>query len=117
MDQLTDSEIFAVGANADLWGQALDEPLIAITNITVNADTIQFIGSNKNTLKITFPGRKVSIIKFNIKEEEKQLLNPNGGVLNITAIGKCQLNHFNGNVTPQLILEDFEVIKRKKWDF
>ena len=117
MDQLTDTEIFAIGSNADLWGQQLDEPLIAITNIKVNADTIQFIGQNKNTMKITFPGRRVSLIKFNIKEEQKELLNPDGGILTITAIGKCTLNHFNGNVTPQLILEDFEVMSKKKWDF
>ena len=117
MDQLTDTEIFAIGSNADLWGQQLDEPLIAITNIKVNADTIQFIGQNKNTMKITFPGRRVSLIKFNIKEEQKELLNPDGGILTITAIGKCTLNHFNGNMTPQLILEDFEVMSKKKWDF
>ena len=117
MDQLTDNEIFSIGSNVDLWGQQLDEPLIAITDIKVNADTIQFIGSNKNTMKITFPGRKVSIIKFNVKDEQKALLNPDGGVLTITAIGKCQLNHFNGNITPQLILEDFEIMNKKKWDF
>ena len=117
MDQLTDNEIFSIGSNADLWGQSIDEPLIAITNIKINADTIQFIGSKKNTLKITFPGRKVNLIKFNIKDEEKELLNPNGGTLTITAIGKCALNHYMGSVTPQLILEDFEIVNRKKWDF
>lgn len=117
MDQLTDNEIFSIGSNADLWGQSIDEPLIAITNIKINADTIQFIGSKKNTLKITFPNRKVNLIKFNIKDEEKELLNPNGGILTITAIGKCALNHFNGNITPQLILEDFEITNRCKWDF
>ncbi len=117
MDQLTDNEIFSIGSNADLWGQSIDEPLIAITNIKINADTIQFIGSKKNTLKITFPGRRVNLIKFNIKDEEKELLNPNGGTLTITAIGKCALNHYMGSVTPQLILEDFEIVNRKKWDF
>lgn len=117
MDQLTDNEIFSIGSNADLWGQSIDEPLIAITNIKINSDTLQFIGSNKNTMKITFPGRKVNLIKFNIKDEQKELLNPNGGTLTITAIGKCALNHYMGNVTPQLILEDFEIVNRKKWDF
>jgi len=40
------------------------------------------------------------MIKFHIKEEDKVLLNPNGGTLTLTAIGKCSLNHYNGNVTP-----------------
>ena len=117
MDQLSDSEVFAIGSNADLWGQQMDEPLIAITNIKLNKDTIQFIGSNKNTLKITFPDRRLSILKFNIKEEEKLMLEPNGGILTITAIGKCTLNHYNGNITPQILLEDFEITNRQKWDF
>ena len=117
MDQLSDSEVFAIGSNADLWGQQMDEPLIAITDIKLNKDTIQFIGSNKDTLKITFPNRKISILKFRIKEEEKMMLEPNGGILTITAIGKCALNHFNGNITPQILLEDFEITNRQKWDF
>lgn len=117
MDQLSDSEVFAIGSNADLWGQQMDEPLIAITNIKLNKDTIQFIGSNKNTLKITFPDRRLSILKFNIKEEEKLTLEPNGGILTITAIGKCTLNHYNGNITPQILLEDFEIVNRQTWDF
>lgn len=117
MDQLTDQEIFSLGSNADLWGQQLDEPLIAIKNIELTKDSIQFIGSNKNTLKITFPNRKISILKFNVKEEEKLLLSPEDGKIEITAIGKCAINHYNGNITPQILLEDFEIVNRKKWDF
>ena len=117
MDQLTDQEIFSLGSNADLWGQQLDEPLIAIKNIELTKDSIQFIGSNKNTLKITFPNRKISILKFNVKEEEKLLLNPEDGKIEITAIGKCAINHYNGNITPQILLEDFEIINRQTWDF
>jgi len=57
------------------------------------------------------------MIKFHIKEEEKEALNPGDGTFNLTAIGKCSLNHYMGNVTPQIILEDFEIIKKSKWDF
>ena len=116
-EQLTDLEVFAIGSNADLWGQGMDEPLIAITNIKIDSDGINYIGSNKDTLKLTFPGRKTSMIKFHIKEEDKELLNPKGGTLTLTAIGKCALNHYNGNVTPQILLEDFEIVKRSQWDF
>jgi len=74
--------------------------LIAIKNIELTKDSIQFIGSNKNTLKITFHNRKISILKFNVKEEEKLLLSPEDGTIEITAIGKCAINHYNGNITP-----------------
>lgn len=116
-EQLNDTEVFAIGSNADLWGQGLEEPLIAITDIKINADSIQYLGSDKKTLKLTFPGRRTSMIKFHIKDEEKELLDPQDGALTLTAIGKCTLNHFNGNITPQVMLEDFEITNRKKWDF
>ena len=116
-DKLTDQEVFAIGSNADIWGQGLAEPLIAITGIKIDSDGINYIGQNKDTLKLTFPNRKTSMIKFHVKEEDKILLNPNGGTLTLTAIGKCNLNHYNGNVTPQILLEDFEITKRTQWDF
>lgn len=116
-DQLTDQDVFTIGNNAELWGQGLDEPLIAITDIKITKDSIQYLGNDKKTLKITFPGRKTNMIKFHMKDEEKELLNAQEGTLTLTAIGKCALNHYNGNVTPQIMLEDFEIVNRKKWDF
>ena len=116
-DQLSDNDVFTIGSNADLWGQGLSEPLIAITNIKINKDNIHFIGQKQDTLKFTFPNKKLNMIKFHIKEEEKELLDPEDGILTITAIGKCSLNYYMGNVTPQILLEDFEIIKRMKWNF
>ena len=116
-DMLTDNDVFAIGANADLWGQAMNEPLIAITNIKIDKDSIQYMGQSKDTLKLTFPNRKTNMIKFHIKEEDKEMLDPGDGTLVLTAIGKCTLNHYNGNVTPQILLEDYEITRRSKWDF
>ena len=116
-DQLTDNEVFSIGSNSDIWGQGLEEPLIAITNIRLIADDIHYMGEKKNTLKLTFPGRRTSMLKFNVKEEEKEMLNPGDGAITIIAIGKCSLNHYMGNVTPQVMLEDFEIKKQIKWDF
>jgi len=116
-DQLTDNEVFSIGSNNDIWGQGLDEPLIAITNIRLTADDIHYMGEKKNTLKLTFPGRKTAMLKFNISEDDKEALDPGEGAITITAIGKCSLNHYMGNVTPQVMLEDFEIKKQVKWDF
>ena len=99
-DQLTDNEVFTIGANADIWGQGLEEPLIAITDIRLTADDIHYMGEKKNTLKLTFPGRRTSMLKFNIKDEDREALNPRDGAITITAIGKCALNHYMGNVSP-----------------
>ena len=68
-EQLTDNEVFAIGSNNDIWGQGLDEPLIAITNIKISADDIHYMGEKLSTLKLPFPGRRASMLKFNIKDE------------------------------------------------
>lgn len=115
--QLSDNEVFAIGSNADLWGQGLEEPLIAITDLKIDADSITYLGQDKKTLKLTFPGRRTNMIKFHMKDKEKESLDPQGGTLTLTVIGKCSLNHYNGNVTPQVMLEDFEITNKRKWDF
>lgn len=116
-DQLTDQEVFAIGSNNEIWGQGLDEPLIAITNIKLSAEDIHFIGEKKNTLRLTFPGRKTNMLKFNVSDDIKEMLDPKDGTITIVAIGKCVLNHYMGNVSPQVMLEDFEVVKQTKWNF
>ena len=116
-DELTDNEVFAIGSNADLWGQGLDEPLIAITNVRITKDNIQYLGQNKDTLKFNFPGRKTNMLKFKVTEEDKELLDSEEGALILTIIGKCSLNHYMGNVTPQVLMEDFEITYKTKWDF
>lgn len=40
------------------------------------------------------------MIKFNINDEDKLMLDPEDGTLNLTVIGKCALNNFNGTQTP-----------------
>ena len=69
-------------------------------------------------MRITEPERRTNMIKFNLKDEEKTLLTPpDGGFLILTIIGKCDLNHYMGNVTPQIKIEDYEIHKRVLWDF
>ena len=95
----------------------MDEPLIAITNLSVNKNNLAFIGQNGKTLRINIPNKKISMIKFNINDEDKLMLDPEDGTLNLTVIGKCALNNFNGTQTPQILIEDFEINRRMKWDF
>lgn len=117
IDQLSDTEVFSIGANNDIWGQGLDEPLLAITNIRLTSGNIQYLGQNKDTLKLNFLNHKTNMLKFKLNDEEKNMLDPDQGVISMTVIGKCNLNHYMGNVTPQIFIEDFEINYRSKWDF
>lgn len=117
-NKINDNEIFNIASYNDIWGQQLDEPLIAFTNIPVSSNNIAFLGANERTLRITHPERKTNMIKFNLKDNDKiALAPPDGGFLTLTIIGKCDLNHYMGNVTPQIKIEDYEITNRVMWDF
>jgi single-stranded-DNA-specific exonuclease len=100
-----------------LWGKDVDEPLIAIKNLKVTADMITLMSpDNKPTLKITLPN-KVSLIKFNSNQEEYERLYSRTGYIEIDIIGKCNKNEWNDWVTPQVFIDDYEVVDRAKYIF
>lgn len=85
---------------------------MAIENIRVTKDMLHLMAKDTNpTLKITLPNG-VSLIKFKSSEEELEKLYSDSGCVVITAIGKCEQNIFCGNVTPQVIIENYEIIAR-----
>lgn len=114
---LKDLDIFNIASYNDMWGQELDEPLIAIKNVPLKEETISFLGTNQKTMRIVLDGKKTTLIKFNASDELKSLANPNGGILYATIVGKCNLNHYMGNVTPQIFIEDMEITRKVQWDF
>ena len=115
--ELQDLDVFNIASYNDMWGQELDEPLIAIKHVPIKDSTVAFLGANQKTLRITLDGKKTNLIKFNITPEMKETLNANGQVLYATIIGKCNLNHYMGNVTPQILIEDIEITRKAQWDF
>ena len=97
----------------DMWGQEIPRPYIAIKDISLSAANVQLLSRDKNpTLKISLPCG-VDIMKFKSSEEEyEQFMAPN---TILTLVGTCNKNEWNGRVTPQIIIEDFEL--RTEWVF
>ena len=69
------------------------------------------------TLKIDL-SNGVSLIKFRSSEEEFASLtrNPSGSV-SINVIGTCKVNEWNGIVSPQIEIEDYEIVGEMKYYF
>lgn len=100
-----------------IWGQGIEEPLIAIENIKVHTDNIQLMSADKNpTLKITLPNG-MSLIKFKSSKEEYESLRLETGCLTINIVGKCERNIWNGTVSPQIIIEDYEIAGKAAYYF
>lgn len=117
MSDINSKDILDLGDAKYLWGQNIDEPLIAVENVAVTNDMIGLMSRDKNpTLKIQLPNG-VTCIKFKSSEEELDNLSSELGCVSINLIGKPEVNRYFGSVTPQIIITDYEIINRQKYYF
>ena len=108
--------ILEIAGLEDLWGQDIDESLICVENLKVTKENLTLMSPDKKpTLKITLPN-KLSFIKFGSSQEEYEKL-LSEGYIEINLIGKCNANEWMGKVTPQILIEDYEIIGMSKYNF
>ena len=110
-------DIVEIAELKSLWGQGVDEPFVAIEHINVYAGNVVLMSPDKSpTLKITLPNG-TSLIKFKSSQEEYDKLRTDTGCITINVVGKCERNIWNGTVTPQIIIEDYEIVGEQKYYF
>lgn len=95
-----------------MWGQGVAPPVFVIKGAQIFAKDVQLMGRNKEHLKFKIGG--VDCVKFFATD----LINEIGdaGSFTITILGKANLNNWMGNISPQLMIEDYEV-KANTFDF
>lgn len=99
-------KILEIADLAPYIGKDIDEPLVAIRGIQITKDMLTMMASN--TLKITLPNG-VPIIKFRMPDEEYEKLISKTGYVEIDAICRCNKNEWNGNISAQLLMDDYEI--------
>ena len=114
---LTSAEVLNLASFDNLWGQGVEEPFVLVENIRITKDNISLL--KETTLKITLPtdGQDISLIKFGSSKEEYEQLYSDLGYVTINVIGHFQKNIWNGNVSPQILIEDYEIINRTVYYF
>lgn len=113
--QLTSRFIKEISKHKDLWGMNVDEPVLVIIDIEVNKEDIFLNGKTSKTIKFEHKG--VEYIKFFSNEDEWNALRSHGDRLVLDVVGKCSVNEWQGKVTPQIKIEDYEVKEVKKKQF
>ena len=116
-DNVKESDILDLTNYSHIYGQCVDEPYIAVENIKINKNNIKLLSADKNpTLKITLSSG-IDLIKFgSSKEEYENLLSP-FGYIKINVVGKCGKNSWMGNVSAQILVEDYEITEECKYYF
>lgn len=108
--------ILEIGSLNGLWGQGLEKPQIAIKRINITSSNIQLLSREKNpTLKITLPSG-VEVMKFKSSIEEYEALSGQG-YTTINLVGTCDINEWNGNVKPQILTVEYEIVGKGDYCF
>ena len=113
---LNSDDILSIANYKYLWGQKIEEPKIAIENVKLSDDTINFVGKDGKTLRINL-SNNITAIKFRATNEDIETLKPNGETWFGTIIATCDINEWNGNQTPQFKLLEYDITKKQKWYF
>lgn len=90
-----------------LWGQDNPAPWLHITNIKVDSSAVRIMGAKKDTVKIEAPNG-VAFMKFKADDliaEIQSRTQP----FEIEVVGKPNLNSWNGMITPQIFIEDYDI--------
>lgn len=102
-------------ANMDsYWGKSMEEPLVAVNKIRVNKKNVKMMASN--TLKITLPNG-ISMIKFRVPDEEYDKLYSENGYVEIDVIAKPAKNEWMGKISPQLLIESYQITGGCAYEF
>ena len=116
-DDFRGSDIVEIAELKSLWGQGVEEPLVAIEHINIHNGNVVLMSPDKSpTLKITLPNG-TSLIKFKSSQEEYEKLHSETGCITINIVGRCERNIWNGIVTPQILIEDYEIVGEQKYYF
>ena len=89
-----------------VYGQQNEEPVMAITNLSVSQNDVKIIGKNLDTLRIENNG--ITYVKFRAKDLIREIKDFPGD-MNITLVGKPNINTWNHKNIPQIFMEDCEV--------
>jgi single-stranded-DNA-specific exonuclease len=99
-DDFRGNDIVEIAELKSLWGQGVEEPLVAIEHINIHNGNVVLMSPDKSpTLKITLPNG-TSLIKFKSSQEEYEKLHSETGCITINVVGKCERNIWNGIVSP-----------------
>ena len=97
----------------DIICQGINEPMLAVENISLTRDCFEVFGKNEDT--ISFMVNDIKYIQFKCKNGNQlydflQNAWDDNDSITFNIVGKPSINEYNGVRTPQIIIENVEVI-------
>ena len=97
----------------DIICQGIEEPITAVENISLTRDCFEIFGKNEDT--ISFIINDIKYIQFKCKPGNKlydflQDAWDEEDSITFNIVGKPSINEYNGIKTPQIVIEDVNVV-------
>lgn len=113
IDQVSIPLIVKLSEFEDIICQGIEEPMLAIENVSLTRDCFEIFGKNEDT--ISFMIDEIKYIQFKCKEGNQlydflQNAWDDNDSVTFNIVGKPSINEYNGVRTPQIIIEDVTVI-------
>lgn len=116
-DNIQPQDILTIAEMDDLWGKDIEEAYIAVENIKIVPEMVTVYDKKGYTIKISLPN-DISAMIFNATElDVEKLQTSNTGYVEINLVGKCNKNEWMGMITPQIFIEEYEIIDSNKYYF
>ena len=106
-DTVDADTIIEIAEMGNIWSSSVDEPLVAVQNLKITKGMLNFY--KENTIKITL-NNNVAMMLFNTNRETYEKLYSEDGFVEINAVCRCNKNEWNGYVSAQLFIEEFEIL-------
>ena len=103
--KILDSIIFDLSKYSSVWGQGNSQPLICVHNIKLTSKNVQICGSRADTVRFNYNG--ICYLQFHAKDLIEDLAKYDK--MNVTVVGRANINEWGGNITPQIFIEDYEI--------
>ena len=114
IDDLSISFIQDIDALSWLWCTGIKEAVIAIENVQVSRKDIHIQGKNFDS--ITFTINNIKFVQFKLKDGDPiyDFVNEWNGndddVITLNIIGECSINDYKNILTPQITIQDCEIL-------
>lgn len=100
--------------NQNLWGHGVDEPLVAIENITIKRSDITIQGKYFDS--VTFTINDIKFVEFKMTDDNELLAwasawgGDDNDEITLNVVGEVSISEYKGIYTPQVIIKESEII-------
>lgn len=114
-DNINVKNILDIATLDELWGKDIPQSLVAIKNLKIFPNMVTIYDKKGYTIKISLQNN-ISLMLFHAKEEDCQRLQNYNKNITINIVGKCNQNEWLGTISPQIFIEQYEIINQE-WIF